>query len=248
MSEPKITILDDPQSVYVHAAEEITHFSGEDISTHAEFTIALSGGSTPAAIYELLATRFRLSVDWKEVQFWWGDERCVPPDDRDSNYAMARRTLLSHLELRPEQVHRMRGELTPAQGARDYEQELRSAFSLAEGEFPRFGLVMLGLGGNRHTLSLFPGHRASIEETQKLVVADEVEATPRPRLTFTPPVANRARRAMFVATGKEKAEAVRDVVAGPRDPLKFPAQIIEPADGELIWLLDKAAASLLPNR
>jgi 6-phosphogluconolactonase len=248
MNEPKITILDDPQSVYVHAAEEITHFSGEDISTHAEFTIALSGGSTPAAIYELLATRFRLSVDWKEVQFWWGDERCVPPDDRESNYAMAKRTLLSHLELRPEQVHRMHGELTPAQGARAYEQELRSAFSLADGEFPRFGLVMLGLGGNRHTLSLFPGHQATIEETQRLVVADEVEATPRPRLTFTPPVANRAQRAMFVATGKEKAEAVRDVIAGPRDPLKFPAQIIEPADGELIWLLDKAAASLLPNR
>jgi 6-phosphogluconolactonase len=248
MSEPKIAILDDPQSVYVHAAEEITHFSGEDISTHAEFTIALSGGSTPAAIYELLATRFRLSVDWKEVQFWWGDERCVPPDDRESNYAMAKRTLLSHLELRPEQVHRMRGELTPAQGARAYEQELRSAFSLADGEFPRFGLVMLGLGGNRHTLSLFPGHKATIEETQRLVVADEVEATPRPRLTFTPPVANRARRAMFVATGKEKAEAVRDVITGPRDPLKFPAQIIEPVDGELIWLLDKAAASLLPNR
>jgi len=248
MSEPKITILDDPQSVYAHAAEEIAHFSGEDICTHAEFTIALSGGSTPAAIYELLATRFKLSVDWKEVQFWWGDERCVPPDDRHSNYAMANRTLLSHLELRPEQVHRMHGELTPAEAARAYEHELRSAFSLADGEFPRFGLVMLGLGDNRHTLSLFPGHKAAIEETRKLVVADEVEATPRPRITFTPPVANHAQRAMFVATGKEKAEAVRDVIAGPHDPLKFPAQIIAPADGDLIWLLDRAAASLLPNR
>ena len=248
MSEPKITILDDPQSVYIHAAEEITHFSGEDICTHAQFTIALSGGSTPAAIYELLATRFRLSVDWKEVQFWWGDERCVPPDDRQSNYAMANRTLLSHLELRPEQVHRMRGELTPAEAARAYEQELRSVFTLADGEFPRFGLVMLGLGDNRHTLSLFPGHRAAIEETQRLVVADEVEATPRPRVTLTPPVANHAQRAMFVATGEAKAAAVRDVIAGPRDPLKFPAQIIQPSDGELIWLLDKAAASLLPNR
>jgi 6-phosphogluconolactonase len=248
MSEPKVTILDDPQSVYVHAAEEITHFSGEDICTHAEFTIALSGGSTPAAIYELLASRFRLSVDWKEVQFWWGDERCVPPDDRQSNYAMANRTLLSHLELRPEQVHRMRGELVPAEAARAYEQELKSAFSLADGEFPRFGLVMLGLGDNRHTLSLFPGHKAAIEETRRLVVADEVEATPGPRVTFTPPVANHAWRAMFVVTGKGKAEAVRDVIAGPRDPLKFPAQIIEPSDGELIWVLDKAAASLLPNR
>jgi len=248
MSEPKVTILDDPQSVYVHAAEEITHFSGEDICTHAEFTMALSGGSTPAAIYQLLATRFRLSVDWKEVQFWWGDERCVPPDDRQSNYAMANRTLLSHLELRPEQVHRMRGELVPAEAALAYKQELKSKFSLADGEFPRFGLVMLGLGDNRHTLSLFPGHKAAIEETRRLVVVDEVEATPGPRVTFTPPVANHARRAMFVVTGKGKAEALRDVIAGPRDPLKFPAQIIEPSDGELIWLLDKAAASLLPNR
>jgi 6-phosphogluconolactonase len=248
MSEPKIIILDDPLSVYVHAAEEITHFSGEDICTHAEFTIALSGGSTPASIYELLATRFRLSVDWKEVQFWWGDERCVPPDDRQSNYAMANRTLLSHLALRPEQVHRVRGELAPEEAARAYEQELKSTFSLRDGEFPRFGLVMLGLGDNRHTLSLFPGHQAAIEEKQRLVVADEVEATPRARVTFTPPVANQAQRAMFVATGKEKAQAVRDVIAGPRDPLKFPAQIIEPSDGALIWLLDKAAASLLPNR
>jgi 6-phosphogluconolactonase len=248
MSEPKITVLDDPESVYVHAAEEITHFSGEDICTHAEFTVALSGGSTPAAIYELLATRFRLSVDWKEVQFWWGDERCVAPDHRESNYAMANRTLLSHLTLRPEQVHRMRGELAPEQAARAYEQELKNAFSLADGEFPRFGLVMLGLGDNRHTLSLFPGHQAAIEEKQRLVVADEVEATPSARVTLTPPVANHAQRAMFVATGREKAEAVRDVISGPSDPLKFPAQIIAPSDGELIWLLDRAAASLLPKR
>ena len=248
MSEPKITILDDSQAVYVHAAEEITHFSGEDICTHAEFTIALSGGSTPAAIYELLATRFKLSVDWKEVQFYWGDERCVPPDDKSSNYAMANRTLLSHLPLRPDQIHRMRGELAPEEAASAYEEELKNAFSLGEGEFPRFGLVMLGLGDNRHTLSLFPGHKDAIEETEKMVVALEVEATPSKRISFTPPVANNAQRAMFIVTGREKAEAVRDIIEGPRDPVKFPAQAIQPSDGELIWLLDKAAASLLSNR
>src|SRR5437879_4922565 len=110
-AEPKITILDDAQSVYVHAAEEIAHFAGEDICTHAQFTIALSGGSTPAAVYELLATRFQLSVDWKEVQFFWGDERCVPPDDKLSNYAMADRTLLKPLALKDNQIHRIRGEL-----------------------------------------------------------------------------------------------------------------------------------------
>jgi 6-phosphogluconolactonase len=248
MSEPKITVLDDPQAVYVHAAEEIAHFAGEDICTHAQFTIALSGGSTPAAIYELLGTRFRLSVDWKEVQFFWGDERCVPPDNELSNYAMAQRTLLTHLALRPDQVHRMRGELPPEEAARSYEDELKSAFALGDDELPRFDLVMLGLGDNRHTLSLFPGHKKAIEETEKLVIAVDVEATPPRRITFTPPVANHAQRAMFVATGRDKAEAVRDVIAGPRDPLKFPAQIIQPSDGELVWLLDRGAASLLPPR
>jgi len=248
MSEPKITILEDAQAVYVHAAEEIAHFAGEDICMRAQFTIALSGGSTPAAIYELLGTRFKLSVDWKEVQFFWGDERCVPPDDNESNYGMARRTLLSHLDLKPDQVHRMRGELPPEEAASAYEADLKSAFSLGDGELPRLDLVMLGLGDNRHTLSLFPGHKRAIEETRKLVVADEVEAAPPKRITFTPPVANNALRAMFIATGKGKAEAVRDIIAGPRDPLKFPAQIVQPTDGELIWLLDKAAASLLPNR
>lgn len=248
MSEPKITVLDDAQSVYVHAAEEIAHFSGEDICTHAEFTIALSGGSTPAAIYQLLGDRFRLSVDWKEVQFYWGDERCVPPDDELSNYAMAHRTLLTHLALRPDQIHRMRGELPPEEGARAYEDELKRAFSLGEGEFPRFGLVMLGLGDNRHTLSLFPGHEAALDEKERLVVPLEVDATPRERISFTPPVANNAQRAMFIVTGAGKAEAVRDVIEGPRDPLRFPAQIIQPRDGELLWLLDKDAASLLSHR
>lgn len=247
MSEPKITILDDAQSVYVHAAEEIAHFSGEDICTHAEFTIALSGGSTPAAVYDLLGTRFKLSVDWKEVQFFWGDERCVPPDNELSNFAMAQRTLLSHLQLRPEQVHRMRGELAPDEAASAYEDELKRAFSLGDGEMPQFGLVMLGLGDNRHTLSLFPGQKAAIEETERMVVAVTVDAVPPNRISFTPPVANNARRAMFIATGREKAEAVRDIIEGPRDPLKFPAQIVQPEDGELLWLLDKAAASLLSS-
>ena|SRR5208282_2099683 len=248
MSEPKITVLDDAQSLYVHAAEEIAHFSGEDICTHAQFTIALSGGSTPAAVYELLASRFRLSVDWKEVQFFWGDERCVGTEDKLSNYAMANRTMLSHLDLKPDQVHRMRGELPPDEAARSYENELQRAFSLRDGEMPRFNLIMLGLGDNRHTLSLFPGDKAAIEETKRLVVPVEVDATPRNRITFTPPVANRAQRALFLACGKEKAEAVRDVLEGPRDPLKFPAQVIQPADGDLLWLLDKAAASLLSKR
>ena len=117
MSEPKLIILNDAQELYVRAAEETAHIAGESVCTHGEFTLCLSGGSTPAATYDLLATRFHLSVDWKEVQFYWGDERCVPPDHAESNYAMANRTMLSKLALRPDQVHRMRGEDPPAKAA-----------------------------------------------------------------------------------------------------------------------------------
>ena len=244
MSEKQIIVLDDPQALYVHAAEEITHFAGDAICSHGEFTLCLSGGSTPAATYELMATRFKLSVDWKEVQFFWGDERCVPPPDPASNYEMANRTMLSKLALNPSQIHRIRGEDTPADAARDYEEGLRSFFGLADGDFPRFNLVLLGLGDNAHTLSLFPGDPA-IHERERLAIAVKVDAPEPHRVTLTAPVANNAVRAMFVVGGAAKAQAVKDVLEGPRDPDRFPAQLIKPTDGELVWLLDKSAARLL---
>ena len=247
MPEPKLIILNDAQELYVRAAEETAHIAGEAICTHGEFTVCLSGGSTPAATYDLLATRFRLSVDWKEVQFFWGDERCVPPDNPESNFGMANRTMLSKLGLRPDQVHRMRGEDPPAAAAKAYEDALRKRFGLGVNDVPRFDLVMLGLGGNRHTASLFPGDPA-IHETQRLVVAVNVDAEPRNRLTITPPVINNAHCVMFLAAGQGKAAAVKDILEGPRDPDKFPAQIVAPQNGEVIWLLDKAAASLLSPR
>ncbi|HYB89540.1 MAG TPA: 6-phosphogluconolactonase [Candidatus Binataceae bacterium] len=247
MGERKIIVLERPDLLYVRAAEEIAHLAGEAICTHGEFCIALSGGSTPASVYELLATRFHFSVSWKDVQFFWGDERCVGPDDALSNFAMANRTMLSKLNLKPEQVHRMRGELEPEAGARAYEEELRRAFALKPGELPRFDLVLLGLGDNRHTLSLFPGDPA-IHETRKMVAAVDVDAEPRRRLTLTAAVVNNAQRVMFLAAGESKACAVKDVIEGPRDPDKYPAQAIDPEDGELIWVLDRAAASLLEGR
>ena len=247
MADPKIIVLNDADDLFVHAAEETAHIAGESICTHGEFTLCLSGGSTPAATYDLLATRFHLSVDWKEVQFFWGDERCVPPDDPESNFAMANRTMLSKLALKPDQVHRMRGEEEPARAAKAYEEELRKHFGGADGEFPRFDLIMLGLGDNRHTASLFPGDSA-LHETQRMVVAVEVDAAPRKRLTLTPPVINNAQRVMFLVAGQGKAAAVKDVLEGPRDPDRFPAQIVAPHDGEVIWMLDTAAASLLSRR
>lgn len=247
MPEPKIVVVNDAAELFVHAAEEIAHVAGEAICTHGEFTFCLSGGSTPASTYELLASRFLNSVDWKEVRFYWGDERCVPPNDPESNYAMADRTMLSKLALKPEQVFRMRGELAPQEGALDYEKQLKESFGLGNGEFARFDLILLGLGDNRHTASLFPGNPA-IHEARRSVVAVNVDAEPRNRLSFTPPMLNNAERVMFLAAGQKKAEAVRDIIDGPRDPDRFPAQIVAPAKGEVMWFLDRAAASLLKPR
>jgi 6-phosphogluconolactonase len=246
MAEPKLIILDDAQSLYVHAAEEIAHFAGEAICTHAEFMLCLTGGSTPAATYELLAERFRLSVDWKEVQFFWGDERCVPPDDPASNFGMASRTMLSRLDLRPEQIHRIRGEDPPEQAAREYEEDLRASFGIGEGEFPRFNLTLVGMGDNVHVESLFPGSPA-LHERQRLAAAVEVDAPQRHRVTITPPVLNNSARVMFLVQGAGKAAAVKSALEGPRDPDHYPAQIIDPPHGEVIWLLDRPAASLLSH-
>jgi 6-phosphogluconolactonase len=245
MSEPKIVILDDAPALYAHAAEEIAHFAGEAVCTHGEFTLCLSGGTTPAATYELLGSKFHFSIDWKEIQFFWGDERCVPPEDAASNYAMTVRTLLSKLTLKPTQVHRIHGEMSPDDAARAYEDELRSHFGVEAGEFPRFDVVLLGLGDNSHTASLFPG-TAAIHESERLVLAVEVDdPTQRHRVTITPPVINNAARVMFLVAGKAKAQAVWNILKGPRDVDKFPAQVVAPENGEVIWLLDKAAASLI---
>jgi len=149
MSEPKIVILDDAPALYAHAAEEIAHFAGEAVCTRGEFTLCLSGGSTPAATYEMLGSKFHFSIDWKEVQFFWGDERCVPPEDAASNYAMTLRTLLSKLTLKPSQVHRIHGENSPDEAARAYEDELRNHFALGAGEFPRFVFVAEPDAGRR---------------------------------------------------------------------------------------------------
>jgi 6-phosphogluconolactonase len=244
MAKPQIMVLDDREALFVRAAEEIVHISGESICTHGQFTWCLTGGSTPADVYSLIATRFHLSVDWNAVHLFWGDERCVPPDAEASNYGMAHRTMLSKLTLNPEQIHRMRGEDDPEQGAREYEKQLKAFFSLGDGESPRFDLILLGLGDNVHIASLFPGI-AAIHESRRLTVSVEVDAPQRHRLTLTPPVLNNATRVMFIVAGQNKAAAVKLALEGPRDSDKYPAQLIAPEHGEVMWLLDRPAASLL---
>ena len=247
MNPGNLIIMDTAEELYVRAAEEIAHFAGEAICTHGEFTLCLTGGSTPASVYELLATRFHLSVDWKEVQFFWGDERCVPPDDKASNFGMANRTMLSRLALRPEQIHRMRGEDAPEQAAAQYESELRSFLMQEESNnLPSFHLMLLGLGDNAHIASLFPHHLA-LHETNRLAVAVEVPAEPGRRISLTMPVINNSQRVIFIVSGKGKAEAVSNVLQGPHDPEQYPAQFVKPESGEVVWLIDRAAASLLKS-
>jgi 6-phosphogluconolactonase len=245
MNPSQLIIMDDAQALYVRAAEEITHYAGEAICTHGEFTLCLTGGSTPASTYELLATRFHLSVDWKELRFFWGDERCVPPNDPESNFGMANRTMLSRLGLQPQQIHRMRGEDEPVQAAREYEQELRDFFRLKQpGDFPSFNLVLLGLGENAHIASLFP-HHSALYEDKLLAVAVDVEAIPRRRISLTMPVINNAERVVFLVSGEKKAAAVKNVLQGANEPAQYPAQFVNPRSGEVVWLIDKAAASQL---
>ncbi len=248
MSGREIMALETADALFVRAAEEIAHLAGETIGAQGEFRLCLAGGATPAAVYELLATRFKFSVGWQEVRLYWGDERCVPPGDPASNFGMAERTMLGRLGLGPDRIHRMRGEDPPEPAARAYEKLLKERFGLGDGEFPRFDLVLLGLGEDCHIASLFPESPA-IREPERLCVAVEVAGAVHPRrLTLTPPVINNAARVMFVISGGNKAPAVRQALEGAPDPDRFPAHIVAPADGVVTWLLDRAAASLLAGR
>ncbi|HEY0613470.1 MAG TPA: 6-phosphogluconolactonase, partial [Candidatus Elarobacter sp.] len=203
--------------------------------------IALAGGSTPRAINALLAAAPRRDeVDWSRVVFWFGDERCVPPDNKDSNYRMNRETLLDPLGIDPAQVHRMRGEDDPSAAAADYDAVLRREL----GEHPRLDLVLLGMGPEGHTASLFPGTVRAIDK-DKWCVAHYVPQLDRWRMTLTPRAINAARNVAITAGGPEKADALHAVLNGPRDPDAYPAQAIHPTEGTLIWIVDQPAATHL---
>ena len=212
------------------------------------FVVALSGGSTPKRLYALLATAaYAGRVDWSRVHVFWGDERCVPPDDPASNYRMAREALLSRVPVPEGNVHRMRGEDDPGSAAAAYERELREIFVTPDGPpacIPgrRFDLVLLGMGDNGHTASLFPGTPA-VREAERWVLAQYVEAVSMWRVTLTPVVINAAAEVTFLVSGGDKAEMLRRVLKGPHVPDALPAQAIAPGHGRLRWLVDAAAAA-----
>ena len=214
------------------------------IGSRGRFCVAVAGGNTPRDMYARLAgSRQTKQVDWGKVYVFWGDERCVPPDHPDSNYRMARDAWLAHVPLPDENVFRLAGELEPRLAATQYEATLRAFFGPAG--VPRFDLVLLGLGADGHTASLFPGTDA-VREADRWVIATYVDHLNAWRLTLTPGVINAARHVTFLVAGDAKAQVLRDILTGPHEPDRLPAQIVRPESGKVLWLVDQAAASLLP--
>ena len=244
----QVETLADGVAVAQAAADLFVTQARAAVAQGHDFRVALSGGSTPRRFHALLAASpLREQVDWARVQFFWGDERCVPPDHPDSNYRMARETLLDAVPVGPQQVHRMRGEDDPAQAARSYEAELRQVFGvgpgMGAGELPRFDLIYLGMGPDGHTLSLFP-HTAALGVTDRLVTANVVPQLNTTRITFTTPLANNAALVAFLIAGADKADALAEVLQGAPNPQQYPSQLIAPA-GELRFIIDTAAAAKL---
>ncbi|MGH9458779.1 MAG: 6-phosphogluconolactonase [Thermoanaerobaculia bacterium] len=233
------------EALMTAAAGRFAAAAAPAIRDGGRFTVAIPGGSTPLPMFALLSEE--QSIEWPRVHLFWSDERSVGPDDPSSNFGAANRALIERISLPPQNVHRIRGEVPPAEAAAAYEREMRDHFrtpsgapSLRPGE--RFDLVLLGLGTDAHTASLFP-HSAAVGERERWAVADP--SRPIARVTLTPPPINAAAAVVFLVAGEAKASALRAVLEGPRDPMRVPAQAIEPVAGSLTWMVDAAAASSL---
>lgn len=238
-----IRIFESAEEVARAAADAFTDIAVASISAEGRFSVALAGGSTPRRTYQLLASEeYRDRINWSKVHIFFGDERCVPPTHSDSNYRMVEETMLSRLPIPEENVHRMIGEGDAHANASLYESELQTFFDGAP--WPRFDLVLLGMGDDGHTASLFPGTDA-LKENRAWVVANWVEKFQSYRITLTAPAINHAANIIFLVAGASKAERLREVLRGSRDPLRLPAQLIQPVAGSLVWLVDKAAAARL---
>ncbi|HEV8643428.1 MAG TPA: 6-phosphogluconolactonase [Methylomirabilota bacterium] len=229
------------------AAREFIEIGREAIAARGRFVAALAGGATPRRIYELLAEPERHDqIDWTRVEFFWGDERAVPPDHPDSNYGMAAAALLAELDLQPEQIHRIQAERPDRErAARDYQIEIARVFGVSpDGPPPVFDLILLGMGADGHTASLFP-YTDALREQHRHVVSHYVAKLQADRITLTFPIINRAGEIRVVAAGAEKAPTLKEVLEGPPDPERLPSQLLDPVAGRLAWLVDRAAASQL---
>lgn len=255
---PDIRIAQSPDALAKQAAELFVEIANAAITTSGQFAVALSGGLTPKAIYRLLsADELRYDTDWSRIRFFIGDERNVPADDERNNFRMVNEALFRPLKIREALIFRWKTEINePEAVASDYQAILRSVFSREKNPpphtdgsdlFPRFDLVLLGLGADGHTASLFP-HTKALHENEKLAVANWVPQMDEYRFTMTFPVINNAANVMFLVSGDEKAATVRDVIEGEYRPDDLPAQRVRPDNGELFWMLDEAAAALLSQK
>ena len=241
-------IAPDEEALYAEAAAEFTRIVAEAAGGAGACSVALAGGSTPRGLYRLLADRtepFHARLPWDRIHFFFGDERHVPLDHAESNYRMARDAMLAAAPVPPDHVHRIRGEAEDAAtAAAEYEQELRRHFGTASAGLPRFDLVLLGMGADGHTASLFPGSPA-LRETRRWAVAVRRPDDPFDGVTLTPPVFNHAAHVVFLVAGVAKAAAVQQAIEGDEPPELLPSRAIRPLHGTLLWLLDREAAALL---
>jgi 6-phosphogluconolactonase len=247
MIEPEIIVCRDVDELNRKAAAQFIALANHASAHSGRFAAALSGGSTPKALYTLLASPdYRDRVDWSRIHFFWGDERCVPPDHAESNFRMTHEALLARINLPAENIHRMTGEIEPGQAAAAYEAELQKFFGLVRGEVPRFDLIFLGLGEDGHTASLFPGS-AALDEKDRLVATAYVDKLQAHRLTLTLPVINAAAQVTFLVAGQSKVGIVKELLGSDGSTANHPAAKIHPLDGRLTWLIAADAAALLPS-
>ena len=248
-----LKIFPDVDSLARNAAEQFVKVAVSAITKRSRFAVALSGGATPQKMYSLLATEaFSSKLAWEYVHIFWCDERCVPPGHRDSNFGLVQKLLLKHIPLPPDNIHRIRGENEPKKAAIQYEQELQSFFimhnkrrGVAPGEFtPNFDLILLGLGEDGHTASLFPG-TAALRARRRWVIANEVDTLNDWRITLTPVIINMAAHILFLVSGRKKANPLQQVLYGQYLPTLLPSQLIKPVNGRLLWMVDEAAAAML---
>ena len=246
----RIEILKDLDAISRQAADEILHRINRSEPSVGSFTMALSGGSTPEGLYRRLGREpaIRDRLPWDKMHFFWGDERHVPPDHPQSNYRMANEALFASAPVPKKNIHRILTEEPDAtRAAADYERELISFFELQPGQLPQFDCILLGVGPDGHTASLFPGTEA-LHAKKRLVVANWVEKFQTYRITMTAPVVNRAALIIFLVSGKEKAEVLKEILEGDYRPDLLPVQLIKPQNGELLWLVDQAAGAGLDNK
>jgi 6-phosphogluconolactonase len=243
---PEIIVLDNLSDLHNAAAEEIARQSLAVVAEGRDFTIVLSGGSTPRGIYMRMAeVDLREQLPWQSMQFFWGDERHVPPDHTDSNYRLAWESMLAHVPVPAENIHRIQSDLAdPAQAAERYQDTLFQYFKFGPGDMPRFDLILLGMGPDGHTASLFPGTRA-LGVSDRTVVANWVGKFATWRITMTAALINHASKIIVLIAGENKAPVLRAVLEGPLEPDQLPIQLIKPQSGSLVWMADRAAAAEL---